>query len=175
MTPPHEPEDEVYRPRLIRSYTITAGRTAATVDLAMEATLRLQAGAEAPVLSPSAAQVLEVVGHPPAEPFRDGDRGPVRPVGAHPVELGGHRPAPRRLQRRLRRLARPDPAPRRRQHRRRADDPRRRQRAARARAARTGAAPGIGVLLRRAGMSGRGRLTVISALGMVALVMPSVT
>ena len=60
MTPPTEPEDEVYRPRLIRSYTLTAGRTATKVDLAMEATLRLQAGVEAPVLSPSAAQVLEV-------------------------------------------------------------------------------------------------------------------
>jgi hypothetical protein len=60
MTPPNDPEDEVYTPRLIRSYTITAGRTAAKVDLAMEATLRLQAGAEAPVLSPAAAQVLEV-------------------------------------------------------------------------------------------------------------------
>jgi hypothetical protein len=60
MTPPPEPEDESYRPRLIRSYTLTAGRTAAKVELAMEATLRLQAGAEAPVLSPSAAQVLEV-------------------------------------------------------------------------------------------------------------------
>ena len=60
MTPPLEPEDEAYRPRLIRSYTLTAGRTAAKVELAMEATLRLQAGAEAPVLSPSAAQVLEV-------------------------------------------------------------------------------------------------------------------
>ena len=60
MTPPPEPEDEGYRPRLIRSYTLTAGRTASKVELAMEATLRLQAGAEAPVLSPSAAQVLEV-------------------------------------------------------------------------------------------------------------------
>jgi hypothetical protein len=60
MTPPSEPEDEAYRPRLIRSYTLTAGRTAAKVELAMEATLRLQAGAEAPALSPSAAQVLEV-------------------------------------------------------------------------------------------------------------------
>ena len=60
MTPPLEPEEEAYRPRLIRSYTLTAGRTATTVDLAMEATLRLQAGAEAPILSPSAAQVLEV-------------------------------------------------------------------------------------------------------------------
>ncbi|WP_374457363.1 DUF742 domain-containing protein [Nocardioides sp.] len=60
MTPPIEPEEEAYRPRLIRSYTITAGRTAAAVDLPMEATLRLQAGAEAPVLTPSAAQVLEV-------------------------------------------------------------------------------------------------------------------
>ncbi len=61
MTPPVEPDDEVYRPRLIRSYTITAGRTAAKVDLAMEATLRLQAGAEAPsYLTPSTMQVLEV-------------------------------------------------------------------------------------------------------------------
>ena len=60
MTPPPEPDDEGYRPRLIRSYTLTAGRTAAKVELAMEATLRLQAGADAPVLSPSAAQVLEV-------------------------------------------------------------------------------------------------------------------
>ena len=60
MTPPLEPEDEAYRPRLIRSYTLTAGRTASKVDLALEATMRLQAGAEAPVLSPSAAQVLEV-------------------------------------------------------------------------------------------------------------------
>jgi hypothetical protein len=60
MTPPLEPEDEAYRPRLIRSYTLTAGRTASKIDLALEATLRLQAGAEAPVLSPSAAQVLEV-------------------------------------------------------------------------------------------------------------------
>ena len=60
MTPPPEPDDEGYRPRLIRSYTLTAGRTASKVELAMEATLRLQAGAEAPVLSPSAAQVLEV-------------------------------------------------------------------------------------------------------------------
>jgi hypothetical protein len=60
MTPPLEPDDEAYRPRLIRSYTLTAGRTASKIDLAMEATLRLQAGAEAPHLSPSAAQVLEV-------------------------------------------------------------------------------------------------------------------
>ena len=60
MTPPDEPDDEAYRPRLIRSYTITSGRTASTVELAMEATLRLQAGAEAPILTPSAAQVLEV-------------------------------------------------------------------------------------------------------------------
>lgn len=60
MTPPLEPDDEEYRPRLIRSYTLTAGRTASAVDLALEATLRLQAGAEAPHLSVSAAQVLEV-------------------------------------------------------------------------------------------------------------------
>jgi len=58
---PHVPEDDAApRPRLIRSYTITSGRTTTSVDLAMEATLRLQPGVEAPVLSPSAAQVLEV-------------------------------------------------------------------------------------------------------------------
>ena len=61
MTPPDAPDhDEAPRPRLIRSYTLTSGRTSTSVDLPMEATLRLQAGAEAPVLSPSAAQVLEV-------------------------------------------------------------------------------------------------------------------
>ena len=61
MTTPEEPgQDEVYTPRLIRSYTITSGRTAAKVELPMEATLRLQAGVTGPVLSPSAAQVLEV-------------------------------------------------------------------------------------------------------------------
>ena len=60
MTPPDEPEDEVYRPRLIRSYTITSGRTTAAVELPMEATLRLQAGVSGPVLSPPSAQVLEV-------------------------------------------------------------------------------------------------------------------
>ena len=33
MTPPPEPDDEGYRPRLIRSYTLTAGRTATKVEL----------------------------------------------------------------------------------------------------------------------------------------------
>lgn len=60
MTPPDEPDDEAYRPRLIRSYTITSGRTAAAVELPMEATLRLQAGVSGPTISPSSAQVLEV-------------------------------------------------------------------------------------------------------------------
>ena len=61
MTPPYaSDDDDAPRPRLIRSYTITSGRTTTAVDLAMEATLRLQPGVEAPVLSPSAAQVLEV-------------------------------------------------------------------------------------------------------------------
>jgi hypothetical protein len=61
MTTPDEPgQDEVYTPRLIRSYTITSGRTAAKVELPMEATLRLQAGVSGPVLSPPSVQVLEV-------------------------------------------------------------------------------------------------------------------
>ena len=60
MSSQDEPVDEAYRPRLIRSYTITAGRTSTKVDLAMEATLRLQPGVEGPVLSPAAVQVLEV-------------------------------------------------------------------------------------------------------------------
>ena len=60
MAPPDEPDDgEAYVPRLIRSYTITSGRTATSVELPMEATLRLQAGVSGPVLSPSSAQVLE--------------------------------------------------------------------------------------------------------------------
>lgn len=56
----NDEHDEAPRPRLIRSYTITSGRTATAVDLPMEATLRLQAGVEGPVLSPIAAQMLEV-------------------------------------------------------------------------------------------------------------------
>ena len=61
MTPPDPSDiDDAPRPRLIRSYTITAGRTSTNVDLPMEATLRLQAGVDAPVLGHSSVQVLEV-------------------------------------------------------------------------------------------------------------------
>ena len=58
MTPPDM--DDAPRPRMIRSYTITAGRTSANIDLPMEATLRLQAGVDAPTLGFAAVQVLEV-------------------------------------------------------------------------------------------------------------------
>lgn len=51
--------DGAPRPRLVRSYTITGGRTQSKVDLPMEATLRLQPGRDGRGLSPSAAQVLE--------------------------------------------------------------------------------------------------------------------
>lgn len=61
MTPPDASDkDDLPRSRLIRSYTLTSGRTASTVELPMEATLRLQAGVEGPVLTPSAARMLEV-------------------------------------------------------------------------------------------------------------------
>ena len=52
--------DHVPTARFVRPYTMTAGRTHATVDLPMEATLRLQPhGADAD-LSLAARQVLEV-------------------------------------------------------------------------------------------------------------------
>lgn len=40
--PPRDSADEVPPPRLVRSYTLTAGRTRAAVDLPVEATLRRQ-------------------------------------------------------------------------------------------------------------------------------------
>lgn len=41
---PQDPDEQAagYRPRLVRPYTITAGRTRTTVDLPMEATVRQQ-------------------------------------------------------------------------------------------------------------------------------------
>ena len=53
-------ESEAQRPRLVRAYTITAGRTHTAVDLPMEATLRLQPGRDGRGLAPASAQVLEV-------------------------------------------------------------------------------------------------------------------
>lgn len=52
-------EGEVSRPRFVRPYTITAGRTESKVDLPMEATLRTEPS-EAKGLSAAALQVLEV-------------------------------------------------------------------------------------------------------------------
>jgi hypothetical protein len=64
MTPTDEfddfDEDETPRPRLVRAYTITSGRTHAAVDLPMEATLRLQPGRDGRGLTPAVAGVLEV-------------------------------------------------------------------------------------------------------------------
>ena len=40
--PRHQDREEVRPPRLVRSYTLTAGRTRAAVDLPIEATLRRQ-------------------------------------------------------------------------------------------------------------------------------------
>ena len=45
--------------RYVRPYTITAGRTEATVDLPLEATLRRQARGDDTGFSPGARQVLE--------------------------------------------------------------------------------------------------------------------
>lgn len=52
--------DEVVRPRFVRAYTITSGRTEAKVDLPMEATLRVDAPEAEHALSASALRVLEV-------------------------------------------------------------------------------------------------------------------
>ena len=64
MAPPDERDPQDGEPatsaRLVRAYTITSGRTQTTVDLPMEATLRmLPRDVEVP-LSPSARQVLDV-------------------------------------------------------------------------------------------------------------------
>ena len=53
-------EEEVTRPRFVRPYTITAGRTHATVDLPMEATLRVDPADDGSTVSAAALQVLEV-------------------------------------------------------------------------------------------------------------------
>jgi hypothetical protein len=46
--------------RLVRAYTITSGRTHTAVDLPLEATLRMLPRDAGVLLSPSAAQVLDV-------------------------------------------------------------------------------------------------------------------
>lgn len=46
--------------RLVRAYTITSGRTQTTVDLPMEATLRMMPRDAGVPLTPSAARVLDV-------------------------------------------------------------------------------------------------------------------
>ena len=59
MTPSDFDHEGAARPRLVRAYTITSGRTHSAVDLPMEATLRLQPGRDGRGLPPAAAQVLE--------------------------------------------------------------------------------------------------------------------
>jgi hypothetical protein len=52
-------DDRVPSARFVRPYTITAGRTHATVDLPLEATLRRRPGGDIPEhLNPAAARVL---------------------------------------------------------------------------------------------------------------------
>ena len=53
-------DEEVARPRFVRPYTITSGRTHATVDLPLEATLRLEAAKARASVSSAALAVLEV-------------------------------------------------------------------------------------------------------------------
>ena len=53
-------EEEVSRPRFVRPYTITAGRTHSTVDLPVEATLRLDQTVDNSSVSAAALRVLEV-------------------------------------------------------------------------------------------------------------------
>jgi hypothetical protein len=53
-------DEEPSAPRIVRPYTITAGRTKGNVDLPMEATLRKQEPQTRTKLSATALQVLEV-------------------------------------------------------------------------------------------------------------------
>lgn len=48
------------RPRFVRPYTITSGRTHASVDLPLEATLRVEPAKVGATVSAAALQVLEV-------------------------------------------------------------------------------------------------------------------
>ena len=60
-TPPNGPPDEPAAPaRLVRSYTITSGRTRASVDLPLEATLRVLPRDAAVPLGGSTRRVLEI-------------------------------------------------------------------------------------------------------------------
>ena len=62
MTPedPQGPDEPISASRFVRPYTITAGRTHATVDLPMEATLRLQPRDATADVSAGAQRVLDV-------------------------------------------------------------------------------------------------------------------
>ena len=59
-TQPWEPEDDAPAARVVRPYTLTAGRTAPTVVLPFEATLRRQGGGPDQSSDANLARVLEV-------------------------------------------------------------------------------------------------------------------
>ena len=62
MTPavPHDFEPPQPAARFVRPYTITAGRTHATVDLPMEATLRREASNDGSGVPATALRILEI-------------------------------------------------------------------------------------------------------------------
>lgn len=60
MTSGTPPEEPAVPARLVRAYTITSGRTAATVDLPLEATLRVPPRDAGVPLRSAALRVLEV-------------------------------------------------------------------------------------------------------------------
>lgn len=57
---PWEPEEDAPTARVVRPYTLTGGRTAPTVELPFEATLRWVDGAIAAPLDENLARILEV-------------------------------------------------------------------------------------------------------------------
>ena len=59
-TQPWEPEDGAPAARVVRPYTVTGGRTAPTVALPFEATLRRQGSGPEQLLDANLARILEV-------------------------------------------------------------------------------------------------------------------
>jgi hypothetical protein len=60
VTPAVPHESEPQRARFVRPYTITAGRTRATVDLPVEATLRREAAYDDAHVAAAAQRILEI-------------------------------------------------------------------------------------------------------------------
>jgi len=59
-TPPSSPDEPAAPARLVRAYTITSGRTTASVELPLEATLRLLPRDASAPLTASTRRVLDV-------------------------------------------------------------------------------------------------------------------